>query len=138
MAHYAFLDDHGFVCEVITGRDKDDLAPGVTSWEDYYGTVRGQRCLQTSYNTRGGVHYDPETGEPSADQTKALRFNYAGIGFTYDLERDAFIPPKAFDSWELDEATCLWQAPIPYPEDGAMYTWDEDSGDWVEVIDEAL
>ena len=62
-----------------------------------------------------------------------IRFNYAGIGFTYDEQRDAFIPPKPFESWVLDGGTCLWVAPIPMPEDGATYTWDEQAGDWVEV-----
>jgi hypothetical protein len=96
----------------------------------------GDVYKQTSYNTRGGVHYDPETGEPSEDQTKALRKNYAGIGFTYDEARDAFIPPKPFESWVLDEDTCLWEAPVAYPEDGEDYTWDEESGAWV-VVPEA-
>jgi hypothetical protein len=100
MAHYAFLDDHGFVCEVITGRDEDDLAAGVTSWEDYYGAVRGHRCLQTSYNTRGGQHLNGGT---------PFRGNYAGIGFTYDEALDAFIPPKPSDGeWVLDETTFSW------------------------------
>ena len=131
MAHYAFIEN-GIVVDVITGRDEDDLVEGVTSWADYYSANRGGVfCLATSYNTRGGVHYTD--GEPSEDQTKALRFNYAGIGFTYDEERDAFGPPRPFESWVLDEQTCLWVAPIPMPEDGAVYTWDEQAGDWVEV-----
>ena len=75
----------------------------------------------------GGVHY--KDGLPSDDQSKAFRFNYAGIGFSYDETRDAFIPPKFYASWVLDEDTCLWVAPIPMP-DGA-YVWDEDPGDWV-------
>jgi hypothetical protein len=128
MAHYAFLDDNNLVTEVIVGRDEDEIVNGVTDWETYYGAVRGQVCLRTSYNTIGGVH--SEGGAP-------FRFNYAGIGFTYDPERDAFIPPKPFESWVLDETTCLWQAPIPYPEDGGVYTWDESEGDWVEVVNEA-
>ncbi len=69
---------------------------------------------------------------------RSERFNYAGIGFTYDEERDAFIPPKPFESWVLDETTCLWVAPIDYPADGGGYTWDEETGDWVEVPDEAV
>ena len=87
--------------------------------------------IQTSYNTHGGVHYNPETGEPSADQSKALRKNYAGIGHTYDRERDAFIAPKPFASWVLNENTCLWEAPIPIPQDGFPYQWDEQSQQWV-------
>jgi hypothetical protein len=130
MAHYAQLDSENIVVNVFVGRD--DVVEGIDDWEQYY-TPAGFTVKQTSYNTRGGVHYDPETGEPSADQSKALRFNYAGIGFSYDEERDAFIPAQPFDSWVLNEDTCLWEAPIPYPTDGGDYTWDEDAGDWVAV-----
>jgi hypothetical protein len=136
MAHYAQLDSENVVVNVFVGRD--DLVEGIDDWETYYAP-EGSMVKQTSYNTRGGVHYDPETGLPSEDQTKALRSNYAGIGFTYDEERDAFIPPKPFESWVLDEATCLWVAPVPAPEetdaDGnpVPYVWDEDAGDWVIV-----
>ena len=128
MAHYAFIDSDNLVTQVIVGRDENDLGEGVTDWETYYGKVMGQVCRQTSYNTRGGVHYTD--GEPSEDQTKALRFNYAGIGFTYDPERDAFIPPKPFESWVLDEDTCLWEAPLPYPDDAGSYSWNEDFLAW--------
>jgi len=93
--------------------------------------------IKTSYNTRGGKHYDPETGELSADQTKALRKNYAGVGFTYDKTRDAFIPPQPFASWTLNEDSCLWEAPVAMPDDGKRYTWDEDTTAWVEVIEES-
>ena len=89
------------------------------------------KCLRTSYNTRGGVHYDPETGLPSEDQSKAYKKNYAGLGYTYDESRDAFIPPKPFPSWELNEDTCLWEAPVEYPNDGEMYRWDEETTNWV-------
>ena len=112
MAHYAFLDANNIVTEVIVGRDEDDLVDGVESWEDYYGEFRGQRCVRTSYNGN-------------------IRFNYAGIGYSYDETRDAFIPPQPFASWVLDEDTCLWVAPIPMPTDGVAYVWDEDAGDWV-------
>lgn len=88
--------------------------------------------IQTSYNTRGGVHYQPDSETPSADQSKALRKNFAGIGFTYDRDLDAFIPPKIFDSWVLDEQKCIWVAPISYPTDGKVYVWDEASTNWVE------
>ncbi len=135
MGHYAVLDGDNTVTQVFVGRDEDDLAPGVTDWEIYYAPA-GHTVKRTSYNTRGGIHYT--NGEPSADQSKALRFNYAGIGFTYDEDRDAFIPPKPYDSWVLDETTCLWVAPIDYPADGGEYTWDEETGDWVEVPDEAI
>jgi hypothetical protein len=127
MAHYAYLDETNTVTSVIVGPDEGTEPDGVTSWEDYF-TAKGKgRALRTSYNTLGGVH--AEGGDP-------YRYNYAGIGFTYDPERDAFIPPKPFDSWVLDEATCLWVAPIEYPADGGTYTWDEALGDWVEVVSE--
>ena len=125
MAHFAKLDENNIVVTVVVGRQEDD------GLEAELTARTGDIYKQTSYNTRGGVHYDPETGEPSEDQTKALRFNYAGIGFTYDPERDAFIPPKPFDSWVLDEDTCLWEAPVAYPEDGGVYTWNEETTNWI-------
>jgi len=87
--------------------------------------------IQTSYNTRGGVHYGPD-GKP--DGKPALRKNYAGIGFAYDSLLDAFIPPKPYSSWLLNTGTCLWEAPVPYPNDGKPYVWDEETLSWVEVI----
>ena len=136
MAHYAYIKENGKVAQVIVGPDEGTEPEGVESWESYF-TAKGKGlAVQTSYNTRGGVHYDPETGEPSADQSKALRYNYAGIGFTFDETKGtdgAFIPPRPFESWELDEATCLWQAPIEYPADGGEYTWDEDAQNWAPI-----
>jgi hypothetical protein len=104
MAHYAFIDENNIVTEVIVGRDEDDLIDGVTSWEDYYGAFRGQRCLQTSYNTHAGVH---------ANEGTPFRGNYAGIGHTYDEALDAFIAPKPepteeIADWVLDEETFTW------------------------------
>ena len=81
--------------------------------------------IQTSYNTRGGVHYEPDSNTPSSDQSKALRKNHAGIGYTYDETKDAFIPPQQFSSWTLNNTTCLWEPPISKPTDGADYKWDE-------------
>ena len=92
------------------------------------------KWIQTSYNTRGGVHYKPNTSEPSEDQSKALRKNYAGIGYTYDSTRDAFIPPQPFNSWILNEDSCLWEAPVAYPADGKLYEWNEELVNWQEVI----
>ena len=92
------------------------------------------KWIQTSYNTRGGVHYQPNANQPSEDQSKALRKNYAGIGYTYDATRDAFIPPQPFNSWTLNEDTCLWDSPVPYPEDGKLYKWNEELVNWEEVI----
>jgi len=131
MAHYAVLNSDNTVTMVFVGRD--DVVEGIDDWETYYAP-EGFTVKQTSYNTSGGVHYTD--GVPSADQSKALRFNYAGIGHTYDADRDAFIPPQPYASWVLDEATCLWVAPIDYPADGGQYVWDEETGDWVEVTDE--
>jgi len=130
MAHYAVLDSGNTVTMVFVGRD--DVVDGIDDWEDYYAP-QGFTVKQTSYNTYGGVHYTD--GEPSADQSKALRYNYAGLGFSYDETRDAFIPPQPFASWVLDEDTCLWVAPIAYPAEGD-HVWDEAAGDWVEVTDE--
>lgn len=124
MAHYAQLDSENIVVNVFVGRD--DVVEGIDDWETYYAP-EGFTVKQTSYNTYGGVHYT--NGVPSEDQSKALRFNYAGVGFSYDETRDAFIPPQPYASWVLDEDTCLWVAPIPMPD--GDYVWDEDAGDWV-------
>jgi hypothetical protein len=128
MAHYAFLDENNVVTEVIVGKDEGNF-----DWEAQYGSFRGQACKRTSYNTRGGVYYDPSTNEPSADQSKAFRKNYAGIGFTYDFGLDAFIPPKPYPSWSLDQNTCFWDAPVAYPIDGKKYQWDEATTSWIEI-----
>jgi len=90
MAHYAFINDHNIVTQVIVGRDEDDLVEGVTSWEEYYGERHNQRCLRTSYNTRAGEHV--LGGTP-------FRGNYAGVGYSYDETLDAFLPPKPHASW---------------------------------------
>ena len=125
MSHFAKLDENNIVTFVTVGRQEDD------GKEQELCERTGDVYRQTSYNTRGGVHYNPETGEPSADQSKALRKNYAGIGYLFDEARDAFIPPQPYESWLLNEATCLWDAPVPYPTDGGMYVWDEQTGSWV-------
>lgn len=118
MAHYAFLDESNIVTEVIVGKDEGEKG---IDWEVHYGNFRGQVCKRTSYNTQGGVH--TSGGTP-------FRKNYAGIGYTYDATRDAFIPPKPYPSWLLDETTCLWEAPVPMPD--GLYRWDEAAGEWVE------
>jgi hypothetical protein len=123
MAHFAKLDENNVVTFVTVGRQEDD------GLEAELTARTGDVYKQTSYNTYGGVHYTD--GLPSDDQSKALRFNYAGVGFSYDETRDAFIPPQPYASWVLDEDTCLWVAPVPMPTDGAMYTWDEQAGDWI-------
>ena len=118
MAHYAFLNMQNIVTEVIVGKDETD---GPTNWEMHYGNIREQVCKRTSYNTRGGVH--SEGGTP-------FRKNYAGIGYTYDFARDAFIPPKPFNSWTLNENSCLWEAPVAMPDDGQRYEWNEGTTSW--------
>ena len=130
MAHFAKLDENNVVIFVTVGRDEDD------GKEDELTARTGDVYKQTSYNTRGGVHYQAD-GTPSADQSKALRKNYAGLGYTYDAGRDAFIPPKPFNSWILNEQTCLWDAPVPMPTDGKRYTWDEATTSWLEMADAA-
>jgi hypothetical protein len=125
MAHFAKVVD-GKVAQVIVAEPE--------FFETFVDTSPGE-WIQTSYNTRGGVHYNPETQEPSEDQSKALRKNYAGIGFSYDRERDAFIPPKPFNSWILNDDTCLWDAPVAYPTDGKMYIWNESTTSWEEVAE---
>ena len=122
MSHFAKIEN-GVVTFVTVGRQEDD------GRELELCERTGDTYRQTSYNTHGGVHY--RDGVPSLDQSKALRKNYAGIGYTYDEQRDAFIPPKPYESWVLNEDTCLWEPPTPYPTDGGMYEWDESSGDWV-------
>jgi hypothetical protein len=122
MSHFAKIEN-GVVTFVTKGRQEDD------GLELELCERTGDVYRQTSYNTHGGVHYTD--GVPSADQSKALRKNYAGIGYTYDEQRDAFIPPKPYESWILNEDTCLWEPPTPYPTDGGMYEWDESSGEWV-------
>ena len=110
MAHYAFLNNNNIVTEVIVGIDETELIED-QSPEVWYGNWRAQRCVRTSYNAN-------------------IRKNYAGIGYTYDEARDAFIPPKPFASWLLDEATCQWGAPVPNPSDGKFYSWNETTQDW--------
>jgi len=127
MAHFAKVNN-GIVEEVIVAEPE--------FFNTFVDSSPGQ-WIQTSYNTRGGVHYNPETGEPSADQSKALRKNYAGLGYSYDAGRDAFIPPQPYASWTLNEDTCLWEAPVAYPDDGGMYSWDEATTSWVAVEVEA-
>ena len=90
--------------------------------------------LQVSYNTRGGVHYDPVTGQPSADQSKALRGNYPGIGYHHDPVADKFYAPQPFASWTLNNTTWSWEAPTPMPTDGKPYTWNEATTSWKELV----
>jgi hypothetical protein len=132
MAHYAFLDENNIVTEVIVGRDENETVDGISDWEAHYGEFRGQVCKRTSYNTSAGVHNGGGT---------PYRFNYAGIGYTFDQTKGtdgAFIPPKPFPSWLLDEETCGWNPPVAYPEidpeNPIRYTWNEETTTWDEVV----
>ena len=116
MAHFAKVNN-GIVEQVIVAEPE--------FFDTFVDSSPGQ-WIQTSYNTHGGVH--TLGGTP-------LRKNYAGVGFTYDATKDAFIPPKPYASWTLNEDTCLWVAPIAVPDDGKQYTWDETTQQWIEVTD---
>ena len=125
MAHYAFLDKNNIVTQVIVGVDENELIDG-KSPELWYGEFKGQTCKRTSYNTQKNQHLD--NGTP-------FRGNYAGVGFFYDSEFDAFIPPKPFLSWKLNYNTFAWEAPIPMPtpEEGFAWKWSEPNQEWIKV-----
>lgn len=123
MAHYAYLDENNIVTQVIVGKEEDDIVldenGNQIDWEVYYGAKK------TSYNTIGGVHLSGGT---------PYRKNYAGVGYTYDEVRDAFIPPKPpYESWILDEDSCLWKAPIEVPDniEGHIWKWNEETLSWI-------
>jgi hypothetical protein len=122
MAHWAEIDENNIVTRVLVVAD--DKTDGQAFLADELGL--GGTWKQTSYNTSAGEHRNGGT---------PFRKNYAGIGFTYDSVRDAFIPPKPFASWTLDEETCIWAAPTPMPTDGKIYTWDEATTSWKEVTE---
>lgn len=114
MAHYAFVNDSNIVVDVIVGKDESEIIDGLSP-EEWYGNFRNLRCIRTSYNAN-------------------IRKNYAGIGYKYDVDLDAFIAPQPFSSWVLDEETCQWQAPVPMPNDEKMYYWNEELQEWVENV----
>jgi hypothetical protein len=120
MAHFAQLNENNIVIQVITAGDEYE-----ETGEELYAQIAGGVWKRTSYNTKAGVHSNGGT---------PFRKNYAGIGYTYDGTRDAFIPPKPYDSWIIDEETCIWVAPISYPNDGEIYVWNEESLAWDVVI----
>ena len=123
MSHFAEIDNDNIVKRVLVV-NQDFIDSGKLGDPSNW--------VQTSYNTRGGVHYAPNSHEP--DGGVALRKNYAGIGYTYDKTRDAFYAPQPFPSWTLDEDSCCWVSPVPHPMDGkGPYYWDEDVGNWVKV-----
>jgi hypothetical protein len=122
MAHFAKIDNLGVVVFVTVGSDDEDELSLCARTGDTY--------RRTSYNTHGGVHYGPD-GKP--DGGVAFRKNFAGVGYTYDKDIDAFIPPKPYKSWLLNEECCIWEPPIPCPNDGNTYKWDEESTSWIKV-----
>lgn len=123
MAHFAEIDNDGTVLRVLVVAD-DQENRGQEFLANDLGL--GGTWKKTSYNTIGGVHTSGGT---------AYRKNYAGIGYKYDAVRDAFIPPKPYPSWELNEDSCLWEAPTPMPTDGKIYSWDEPTTSWKEVTE---
>ena len=120
MSHFAQIDENNVVVQVIVA-EQDFISSGAVG--------DPSRWIQTSYNTMGGEHSNGGT---------PLRKNYAGIGYTYDAVRDAFIPPKPFPSWVLNEDTCLWDAPVAMPQDEKRYTWDEENQSWAELQEPTL
>jgi hypothetical protein len=132
MAHYV---------KVVDGNVVNGIVAEPEFFDTFVDSSPGE-WIKTSYNMRGGVYYDPATGEPHADQAGMIaadegrqRKNYAGLGYTYDRTRNAFIPPKPYASWTLNEDSCLWEPPVAYPTDGKMYRWDEETTNWVEVTE---
>jgi hypothetical protein len=124
MGHFAEINSENIVTRVIVA-DQDFINSGAVG--------DASNWVQTSYNTKGGVHYAPDSNTP--DGGVALRKNYAGIGFTYDETKDAFIDPQPYPSWLLDDDTCQWNAPVAYPDDDKFYIWDEENTQWEEITD---
>ena len=122
MAHYAYIDSDSIVVAVTVGKDETELINGLDT-ETYYAQGTPYTVKRTSYNTSGGVHSGGGT---------PFRKNYAGIGYAYDTVRNAFIAPKPYASWVLDEATCRWSAPVPMPSEG-LWVWDEATVSWIAV-----
>ncbi len=125
MSNFAIVDSNDFVTQVLV-IEQDVIDSGL------FGDPSSFE--KTSYNTRGGIYYQPGTSTPDPDQTKAFRKNFAGVGYKLDRIRDAFIPPQDFPSWTLNEFSCLWKAPTPMPTDGKPYRWDEATLAWVEIV----
>lgn len=121
MAYFAEIDENNIVTRVLVVDDLEE-----DNGQDFLANTLGLggTWIKTSYNTQGGIHLNGGT---------PLRKNYAGPGFIYDEQRDAFIPPKPFNSWLLNEDTCQWNPPVEYPNDGKFYTWNEDNQTWDEV-----
>lgn len=139
MAHFAELDANNIVLRVLRIYNKDtedpdgheDEAVGIAFCQSLWGGT----WRQTSYNTKNGVYYIPNSipPTPSPDQSKAFRKNYAGIGYTYRTDIDGFVPPQPYPSWILNATVGDWEPPVPYPTDGKDYYWDEATQSWIEV-----
>ena len=121
MAHFA---------KVVNGKVDQVIVAEPDFFDSFVDSSPGE-WIQTSYNTRGGVHYDPETNEP--DGGVALRKNFAGVGYNYDAQADAFYPPQPYASWILDTDTYLWNPPVAMPDDGNIYVWNEETTNWDQV-----
>jgi len=119
MSHFAHLTNWIVDDVIVADQSYIDGLPNASEW------------YQTSYNTRGGIYYIPNTNTPDPDQSKAFRKNYAGLEFTYDPVLNAFIPPQPYPSWNLNPESCLWFAPVPYPDDGGYHVWDEATQSWL-------
>ena len=120
MAYYAFLNDENIVTEVIPGKDENELIDGITP-EQWYSEFRNQKCLRTSFNTNGGIH---------ALGQEPFRKNFASVGDYYDQDRDAFYIVQPYPSWILDEETCQWSAPVPFPDVQLPMKWNESLMNW--------
>ena len=129
MSHWAEIDENSIVTRVLVGDNNDPAGDEGYQWliDNLGGT-----WVKTSYNAAGGKRRNPETGELIDEP--GFRKNYAGIGFTYDSTRDAFIPPKPYPSWTLNEDKCVWDSPVPYPINGKIYTWNEELIAWEELV----
>ena len=128
----------GHFAKVVNGKVENVIVAEPEFFETFVDNSPGQ-WVQTSYNTRYGVHYDPETGEPSKDQSKSLRFHFAVVGGSYDSSLDVFVPPKPYPSWNFDESIVDWIPPVPMPEGkttsnegDTMWNWDEENQQWIE------
>ena len=146
MAHFAILNTENIVIDIVVLNDEDVLdengfiseEKGIIFLKNFYAN-QNLNIKRTCYNTRGGIHYQSNSNIPSEDQSKAFRKTHAGLGYKYDNDRDAFISPKPFNSWILNETTCLWEPPLPYPIDRSLpitnstpvYIWDEENIKWV-------
>jgi len=119
MSHYAKVENNIVTQVIVAEQDFVDALSDSDLW------------IQTSYNTRGGIHYAPNS--KIQDDGTPLRKNYAGIGFTYDAIKDAFIPPQPYSSWVLNEDTCGWDSPVPYPTDDKRYEWNEETTSWISL-----